>query len=247
MVYRGLRVAGGDALGKNAVYLACHPAGIVQVVDHEVQHHPARLFKINEPVVGRLFGLEGLSRQAKHGDLADVTAVYCRLGQGVFREEADDVGQQQLDPGRFAGGDHLLALLQGAGDGFFADDVLAGRRRLEHLLVVQVGGRADVYDIHVSQHGVQVRIGLGRIPLGQWPGAFLCFVQKAGDLGLRLCPGISVGPAHKADAGNAYAHGYSPCPWEDWRSLRRTAGPGCSLFDGAGGQAADQLPGEDDV
>jgi hypothetical protein len=244
VVYHCLRVAAADALGKDALYVASYPAGIVQVVDHQIQHHPARLVKVDEPVVGGFLGLERLPGQAYHGYLADLPLLGCSFGLGILWEEANYVCYQQLDAGCRAGSDHLLPLLHGAGERLLTEDVLPRRSRLEYLRVMQVGGCADIQHIHVCEHRRQVRIGSGPVLLRQRPGAFFRSGQKACDLGFCLSPGRSVGAAHKADARDSNAHACLPPSWKDVGPAG-TVTPG--LFDGSGRQTPDQLPGEDNV
>ena len=79
--------------------------------------------------------------------MAGVNGRFC---QGVFGEEADDMGDEQADTSLAAGGDHGHGLLSGAGQGLFANDLFAGSGRLQDHLIMKVSGGTDVYHVYVG-------------------------------------------------------------------------------------------------
>ncbi len=81
-----------------------------------------------------------LARQPGRADRAPVDR---RAHLAVAPREAPAVADHQLDPGPRRGGDHRVGVRERVGQRFFAEDVLARRRRRHRLLAVQGLRRAD--------------------------------------------------------------------------------------------------------
>ncbi len=70
-----------------------------------------------------------------------------------------------------------------------------------------MGGRADVHDVHIIQHGGQIRVELAAIFGNQDLGFVRGLGDKPGDLGTGLRPARGVGRSHEARADNSDTHG----------------------------------------
>ncbi len=202
----GVGVSLADIFGKNALHLAAKPAGVIKIVQHQIEHHAAGFLKIGEPVVHRLFGAKTAARQADDRRLADFPGGDQRPGPGVLREKSNHVGHQQLHPGGAAGGNHFLGGGNGAGQRLLADDIFAGGGGLQHLRVMQVGGSADVHYIHLGQQGFVGGENFGVILPGYRPGGFGRVAEKSGDGGRGFGPAGGVGSTHEAGANNSNSH-----------------------------------------
>jgi hypothetical protein len=97
---------GREDVVKAVVFASQHPAGVdpldlaqspaqkVEVVDHQVQEHPAAHPPVGVPVVPS--GQEGgPAAGARHADRAELSGVYHLLDADVLREEADDVTDEE--------------------------------------------------------------------------------------------------------------------------------------------------------
>ena len=175
-------------------------------MNHQVEHHAAGFGLVQQPVIGPGPGLEAAPGQADDSDIADSTGLDLGVGGGIFREEAQHMSHQQLHPGLVAGVDHRLALGGGAGQRFLADHVLACCRCLQGNVMVCVGGRANVDDIHLIQQLIECGTGGCLIVGGQPLCRFCCGRVDRCDPGRSRRPALGVCLAHEACADNSYAH-----------------------------------------
>ena len=140
------------AMDRNDV--ARHPPGIVEVVDHQVEDHPARLRRVEQPVSGAVARAEAGPLQPHHGRIADRSRGDQPMSGLVLRKVADDVGDEELHAGALASGEDRRAILQRPGQGLLDDDVPAGGCRVDGERRVAVGCGAHVDDIdRLEQRG----------------------------------------------------------------------------------------------
>ncbi len=141
-----------------------HRVGDVDGMVHQCA--AAGLDGIGDP--GGVSGGEGRNTAvaAEHAvDGADLPLLDELLGALDHREETEDEGDVELNPGFVAGGDHRAGIGEGGGDRFLAEDVLAGFRGGGHELGVGVGGAADDdgLDVVAVEDGVEIGVGLGHV------------------------------------------------------------------------------------
>jgi hypothetical protein len=131
------------------------------------------------------------------------------LGLGDGGDAAVIVADHVDDLGLFDRGDHLFGLLDGEGEGLFAQDMFAGAGRGDGDLGMGIVGRGDVHDIDVGGIDDVAPVGAGVLPAELGTGGFDGVGVASADgvhfhAGLEreeaggLAPSIGVGLAHEA-------------------------------------------------
>ena len=99
----------------------------------------------------RLVGEEvGVEADPRVDDVSELAGADHVVGDGVDRVVREVVPDEAEDPRVSDRSHHLARLVRVEPEGLLAVDVLAGRRRGENHLVVQVVGRDDVDDIETT-------------------------------------------------------------------------------------------------
>src|SRR5215218_1422682 len=102
-----------DAPSVDPLDLAKRPAQKVEVVDDQVEEHPAAHPPVGVPVVPT--GQEGRAAAgARHADGAELPGVYHLLDADILREEADDVTDEEPFLAPFEGLDNRFGIFEAA-------------------------------------------------------------------------------------------------------------------------------------
>ncbi len=169
--------------------------------DALLQTPDEREFGVNDPILG----VAGVVME----DVTNGAVVDHFFGLGDGGDAAVVVANHVDDAGFLGGGDHLLALLDGEGEGFFAKDVFAGLGGGDGDFGVGIVGGVDVDDVDVGGIDDFAPVGGGAFPAKLGTGGFEGGEVAAAngvefDAGLEreevrgLTPGVGVGLAHEA-------------------------------------------------
>lgn len=208
------RVVGSGSLLRSdgtriyALDLPKGPAKPVEIMNRKVEQYASGPGMVHEPLAGSLRG-DSPSPNASDGRIAQITALDDPVSLGKLREEPNHLSRHEGDPRVTSRPHEFPALFQGASEGLFHEDGLAGADRPQPKFEMEVGGQA--YVDHVRRRD-EVVFGGHRIrspPLRKLPRLLGVRLKKRNlDVRHELVLG-SVDVTHPPCAENPHSHGAS--------------------------------------